>query len=73
MTQASMGGSLTCPKCGCPEYGGVEVQGVYDGVLFWECFACGWQFHRWPTGDDYYNRAYRIIGNGRFAIPPTFS
>lgn len=26
---------------------GVEVRGVYDGVLYWQCNICGWAWHRW--------------------------
>jgi len=25
---------------------GVEVDRVYDGVLFWQCMACGYPFQR---------------------------
>jgi hypothetical protein len=30
---------------------GVEVSGVYDGVLFWKCPDCGHAWHRWPEGN----------------------
>ena len=30
---------------------GVELQGVYDGVIWWECPDCGGRWHRWPEGD----------------------
>lgn len=26
---------------------GVEIQGIYDGVLFWACPDCGKTWHRW--------------------------
>jgi len=29
---------------------GVEVPGVYDGVLYWECPDCGAAWHRWTEG-----------------------
>lgn len=35
-----------CPKCGSGDYGGYEVRGVYDGVLFWLCLNCGWAYPR---------------------------
>lgn len=39
-----------CPKCkGNTAIVGVEVQGVYDGILYWLC-ECGHAFHRWPVG-----------------------
>lgn len=29
---------------------GVEVRGVYDGVLYWQCPDCGGVWHRWSKG-----------------------
>lgn len=29
---------------------GVEIRGVYDGVLFWHCNACGGNWQRWTDG-----------------------
>jgi hypothetical protein len=29
---------------------GIEIQGVYDGVLFWNCPFCDHKWHRWPEG-----------------------
>ena len=29
---------------------GIEVRGVYDGVLFWKCPFCAHEWHRWPEG-----------------------
>lgn len=26
---------------------GVELPGVYDGILFWQCPDCGYRWHRW--------------------------
>lgn len=37
-----------CPTCGT-SYIGIEIQGVYDGILFWQC-AAGHRWHRWPHG-----------------------
>ena len=38
--------------CACPEIRivGVEVQGVYDGALYWTCRDCGARWHRWGEG-----------------------
>lgn len=39
---------MTCPECGNQDDGrvmGYQVRGIYDGVLYWECLACGWA---WP-------------------------
>jgi hypothetical protein len=57
----------TCPHCGTDQRGqpipgdpqgrrysrtlGVEIRGVYDGVLYWQCPDCGGTWHRWPEGD----------------------
>lgn len=52
-----------CPNCGETDGGsrmGHQVTGVYDGVLFWSCLACG---HAWPRdfGDwDRLNQAARL-------------
>lgn len=27
---------------------GIEVWGVYDGVLYWKCPDCGVTWNRWP-------------------------
>lgn len=26
---------------------GIEIQGMYDGISFWECQSCGTTFDRW--------------------------
>jgi hypothetical protein len=37
---------LECVNCGsADDLCGHEIQGVYDGVLFWSCLACG---RAWP-------------------------
>lgn len=36
---------------------GVEVRGVYDGVLFWQCPSCNGRWHRFPEDDYRYARA----------------
>jgi hypothetical protein len=28
---------------------GIEVTGVYDGVLYWRCRDCGGLWNRWPN------------------------
>jgi ribosomal protein L37AE/L43A len=30
-----------CPECGSRVTLGYEVQGIYDGVLYWVCGECG--------------------------------
>lgn len=29
---------------------GVEIPGIYDGVLFWQCEVDGARIHRWLAG-----------------------
>ena len=39
-----------CPGCSAKDVLGVEVPGVYDGVLYWVCDACGVAWARDWTG-----------------------
>ena len=41
---------------------GVVIRGVYDGVLFWRCPACGGAWHRFPEGHYLQERANRFMG-----------
>lgn len=55
MTPSSTTGPpLTCPGCAEPYDGGRwighEVEGVYDGTLYWSCGACGIAWSRDWTG-----------------------
>jgi|14_taG_2_1085336.scaffolds.fasta_scaffold53398_2 hypothetical protein len=36
---------------------GVEVSGLYDGVLYWLCPECNGTWHRWPEGSELYGKA----------------
>lgn len=40
---------------------GVEVRGVYDGILFWTCPDCAGTWHRWPKGHPARNIARRYM------------
>lgn len=40
---------------------GVEVQGVYDGMLFYQCPDCGGRWHRWPVGTRQHAAAIRYV------------
>lgn len=45
---------------------GVEVPGVYDGVLFWQCPDCGHRWNRWPANHYLHTFAERYIkGKGK--------
>lgn len=39
-----------CPNCGSKNYATVEIRGLYDGGLFFECFDCRHRWHRFPEG-----------------------
>jgi rubredoxin len=47
---------LKCPQCTAGEDTliGCEIQGVYDGILYWHCPKCNINWHRFPQG--HYNR-----------------
>jgi hypothetical protein len=72
-----MSGSVTqCPHCGAGLLSDklttdgepyrlailVEVQGVYDGGLFYQCPFCNGRWHRFPEDHWLYPRAARYIG-----------
>lgn len=50
---------MTCPTCG-GEVIGVEVRGVYDGVLYWTCPA-GHRWHRFGPEHYLHERAARFV------------
>jgi predicted RNA-binding Zn-ribbon protein involved in translation (DUF1610 family) len=35
---------------------GIEIPGVYDGVLYWQCPDCGHTWDRFPPGDRRHGR-----------------
>lgn len=53
---------LTCPTCraSAETIVGVQVRGVYDGVLWWECDEDGTRWHRWPEGHYLRERAEQV-------------
>lgn len=62
---------ITCPHCGVDlrlgEYFrvfGVEVPGVYDGALFWQCPDCAGRWHRFPEGHSLRERAEGYVDGG---------
>lgn len=40
---------------------GIEVLGVYDGVLYWKCPDCDGTWHRWPEGHALRERAQPYV------------
>lgn len=48
-----------CPECGLERSKVVlvEVWGLYDGGLYFQCPACGYAWHRWPEGDRLHAKA----------------
>lgn len=57
-----------CPHCNADLDNsrtiGVEIWGVYDGVLFWRCPDCGGSWHRWSPDDwpRLYKAAEKYVG-----------
>jgi transposase-like protein len=47
-----------CPRCGSETIMGIEVSGVYDGVLFWHCYDCKKDF---PRKGDYFMEKYKSL------------
>jgi hypothetical protein len=55
---------ITCPNCGESDgqkIVGVELQGVYDGVAYWACMACGNRWHRFDPPGRIYDAVQRIF------------
>lgn len=50
----------TCPNDPAHKFVGVEIRGVYDGVLFWECPIDGIRFQRWPKGSRQYKQTQEL-------------
>lgn len=40
---------------------GVNIRGVYDGALYWQCPDCGGKWHRFPEGNPYRQRAEEYV------------
>jgi ssDNA-binding Zn-finger/Zn-ribbon topoisomerase 1 len=51
----------TCPKCGYGQPWIVEVRGVYDGGLYWECPSCHHMWPRFPAGTKLHRIALEMI------------
>jgi hypothetical protein len=43
---------------------GVQITGVYDGILHWMCPFCDGKWHRWPEGHWLRKAAEKYIGGG---------
>lgn len=48
----------------------VEVNGVYDGGLFYQCPDCYGRWHRWPPGHYLRKRAHRFVVQTGHALTP---
>lgn len=44
-----------------PSVIGIEISGVYDGMLFWWCEDCGRAFHRFSETDYRQSRAQPYV------------
>jgi Zn-finger nucleic acid-binding protein len=58
--QGLYGPPTTEPKYYYNTIGHVE-RGVYDGVLYWSCPACGGKWHRFPEGHYLRTRAEKFV------------
>ena len=47
---------------------GIEVQGVYDGVLYWMCPVCNHRWHRFPEGHPLRARAEQFVNRPDGAV-----
>jgi ssDNA-binding Zn-finger/Zn-ribbon topoisomerase 1 len=56
-----------CPKCGYGQPWCIEVRGVYDGGLFWECPSCQHMWPRFPEGTKLHRVALEKITEWREA------
>lgn len=65
----------TCPQCAAQlayqskgrTYSrciGVEVEGIYDGILYWQCPMCGHKWHRFPSDHRLTVIAERFVNPG---------
>jgi len=58
--------TLVCPVCRTDNHVvGVEVRGIYDGVLYWHCDMCGSAWPRFQPPDDRYLQAHVQISGYR--------
>lgn len=48
----------------------LEIQGVYDGALFYVCAECSALRHRWPEGTSQHRRAADVIAKRQWAVLP---
>lgn len=64
-----------CPHCGSNqrtddgEYRRtfmIEIRGLYDGGLFYECPDCQGRWHRWPEGHMLRRKADPYVDGGRY-------
>lgn len=45
----------------------VQITGVYDGGLYYQCPSCGFAWNRWPEGDPLHEKAETyILENNKF-------
>lgn len=61
----SAGTGPVCPRCGGEPVASIEVRGVYDGTLIWQCDG-GHLWPRFPSG-RLHAEATRMIADG---FPP---
>lgn len=63
-----------CPHCGSSQRNAdgyrrtfmVQIRGLYDGGLFFECPDCGDRWHRWPEGHWLRRKAEPYVEGNRY-------
>lgn len=62
-------GGVHAHRGGVPLFGsriiGVEIKGLYDGVLFWQCPDCRGRWHRWPDRHELWHRAQPYVNGAK--------
>lgn len=54
-----------CEDCRSEAITMVEICGVYDGGLFYECLDCELRWHRWPEGHPLRDKAAPYVEGGQ--------
>ena len=52
--------TIVCPVCSGTLMG-VEIRGVYDGILFFQCMDCSKPFHRFEPDESGFDKAAPFI------------
>lgn len=64
---------VICPKCQATgdQVAGVELWGIYDGILYWQCLPHGHRWHRFPPNHHLRIMAEQYMRNEEQRSPAT--